>query len=158
MDPATRASDMLEDPVISRQWVLRRLQKTLTADLAVAGFVRGLESHAGERWSEALACAEERISDRARRVRELIEHEGGTPYSSVGLGRAASRVGGWLLGLLGHRLWRPLLLRFAEQSYAELDGLAAFARGAPGVSERVAEGIAPEVDRARDLLARLQAG
>lgn len=157
MDARGERPDMLEDPGISRQWVLRRLQKALSADLAVAALLAGMERTAGGRWRETVAFAGERAADRARVARELIVHEGGAPYSSVGLARGASRVGGWLLGLLGPRIGRLVLVPVAEQSYAELDGLVAFARTASGVSGEVAARLEPEVQHCREVLDALRA-
>lgn len=144
--------DMLDDPGISRQWVLRRLQKVLTTDLAVAALLTGLLARSRAPWRQPLEIACRRTTDRARLVREIIEREGGAPYSSVGLARAGSRAGGWLLGLLGPRFWLPVLRPILETTYAELDGLAAFAHGAAGVSPAVGEQIGPEVELFREVL------
>lgn len=147
---------MLQDPALSRQWILRRLQKALTADLAILSLVTGLERSAGDDWAPMLALARESLHSRAALEEGLIRREGGMPYSSVGLARRASRLGGRLLGVLGARAWRPLLVRLTEHSYAELDALVAFTRGAPGISEQMAGDLAPEVERSRQILERLR--
>ena len=39
-------ANAFDHPDLSRQWVLRRLQRALTTDLAAAGLLRGLASSA----------------------------------------------------------------------------------------------------------------
>ncbi len=92
----------------------------------------------------------EAAHQRAATVREIILDEGGTPYSSVGLARACSRAGGFVLGPIS-LIWRPGLRLLAEHTLQEYDALAAQLRSAPGIS--------PDLrDRAQPLFESAQQG
>lgn len=151
----TGPREMLDEPALSRQWVLRRLQKILSADLAVAAMLDGIVRTAKSEHRETLRPLARQTADRARLVRGRIEAEGGRPYSSVGLARRLSRLGGRVLGFLGPWSWRPILRWSLEQSYAELDALAALTRSVEGIDPATAHALEPEVDKARAALAKI---
>jgi hypothetical protein len=133
---------LFDEPSISRQWVLRRLQQVLTTDLAAGAFARGLGRFcaAAERpLATELAVGAE---TRAATVRELILDEGGTPYQSIGLARACSRLGGTVAGPLA-LVWRPGLRLLATHTLQEYETLVAHLRTAPGISAGLAAKAEP---------------
>lgn len=147
---------MLDDPGLSRQWVLRRLQKQLTTDRALHALEAGIARTAHPRARPMLHELATTTAARAEHLRRLVEAEGGAPYSSIGMARAASRLAGLALGLAGAWAWRALVVRLTTQAYAELDALTALARGAPGVSPDLAAALEPRLAGARADLERLR--
>jgi len=139
---------LFDEPSISRQWVLRRLQKALTTDLAAAAFQAGLSRSCSSSDRELLGELAEAAETRAGAVREMIVYEGGTPYQSIGLARACSRVGGLLLGPLAF-VWRPALRLLAEHTLQEYDALVAHVLTAPGISDRLPPRAGPLLESAR---------
>lgn len=137
---------MLEDPDLSRQWVLRRLQRALALDRAGAALRRGISSTARGPARDTVARYAEHAQARAAAVADAIGRSGGVPYSSVGLARAASRAGGTVLGLLGARAWAPLVLRLAQHTLSEYESLAALLKDAPGVPAEMAATVEPLVE------------
>lgn len=150
-DDPTRESaapEMLDDPGLSRQWVLRRIQKQLTTDLAAAAFLRGLLAAGGDRADLPVRRLADSSSERIEVLRAVIVQEGGTPYSSVGLARFLSHLAGRLAGLLGAWCWRTPVRELARHVAAELDTLVAFTRGAAGVDPGLDGRLRPLADRA----------
>ncbi len=139
---------LFDEPSISRQWVLRRLQKALTTDLAAGAFETGLSRSCSRPDRELLSELAEAAETRAGTVREMIIVEGGTPYQSIGLARACSRVGGLFLGPLAFA-WRPGLRLLAEHTLQEYDALLAQVRTAPGISDQLAPQAEPLLESAR---------
>ncbi len=120
---------MLDHPQLTRQWLLRRLQRALTFDLATAAFRLGLAGTARGSSSTVLATHGQRAKARAESISAAIVQLGSAPYSSLGLSRAAARLGGGVLGLAGEWAWRPLLQRLAHHTLSEYDTLRGFLRG-----------------------------
>lgn len=143
------AERLFDDPGHSRQWVLRRLQRALTLDLAAAALMRGISAtaRADAKTARLAALA---AQSRADGVRGIITGLGSVPYSSVGLARAAASTGGRLLGLLGSWSWRYPTRRLAEHTYSEYDLLRAFIEGSTGVDQELAAEVAPLLASARD--------
>ncbi len=139
---------LFDEPSISRQWVLRRLQKALTTDLAAGAFQRGLGRSCPRADRELLATLAEGAETRATAVREMIVGEGGAPYQSIGLARACSHAGGTLLGPLTFA-WRPGMRLLAEHMLQEYDALVAQVRTAPGVSDALTPSAEPLLESAR---------
>lgn len=139
---------LFDEPSISRQWVLRRLQKALTTDLAAGAFHAGLSRSCPRADRQLLEELAQAADARASTVREMITHEGGTPYQSVGLAQACSRVGGFLLGPLPFA-WRPGLRLLAEHTLQEYNALVAQVRTAPGISDELAPRAEPLLKSAR---------
>jgi len=139
---------LFDEPSISRQWVLRRLQQALTTDLAAGAFQAGLSRACPRADRELLGELATAAQTRARTVREMITDEGGTPYQSIGLAQACSRVGGLLLGPLAFA-WRPGLRMLAEHTLQEYDALVSQVRTAPGISDGLAPRTAPLLESAQ---------
>jgi len=133
---------IFDEPSISRQWVLRRLQQVLTTDLAAAAFERGLGRSCSRPNSDLLVELAAAAAHRAEIVRALILGEGGTPYQSIGFARAASYFGGLVLGPFS-LVWRPGVRMLAEHTMQEYDTLVAHLRTAPGVSPDLAPQAEP---------------
>lgn len=139
---------ILQHPDISRQWVLRRLQKALTIDLALASFQEGVARAAGRAEGAPIAEMARDTAARSAVLDSLIRELGSEPYSSVGLARGASRLGGRLLGVL-RTPTRSALLRLTEEIMSEYDVLVAFVDGAPGVEPGLERRLRPLADSAR---------
>ena len=140
---------LFDEPSISRQWVLRRLQQALTTDLAAGAFQRGLSRSCRRADRGLLSQLAEAAETRADAVREMITDEGGIPYQSIGLARACSRLGGTILGPLAIA-WRPGLRLLAEHTLQEYDALAAQVSTAPGISDELAPRARPLLASARN--------
>ena len=140
---------MLDDPGLSRQWVLRRLQRALTLDLAAGAYRRGLRRFARQTDGAFLRRFETAAADRCETARTMIRELGSTPYSSVGLARLAARLGGTVSAAVGAFAWRPLLRRLVDETVAEYDALAAFLDDAVGVPTGLAERIRVHEDEIR---------
>lgn len=154
--PNDTVPDMLDEPSLSRQWVLRRMQQCLTTELAAHAFAAGLAASAGSPHTSGLRELEACSARRVDLLERSIRGEGGAPYSSVGLARATSRLGGRVMGLLGAWSWRPILDRVLEHAAGELDALAGFAATADGIDPDLADRLRPlaaEVQRNRAAVA-----
>jgi len=134
--------------------VLRRLQQALTTDLAAGAFETGLSRSCPGADRELLSELADAAETRAGAVREMIIAEGGTPYQSIGLARACSRVGGLLLGPLAFA-WRPGLRMLAEHTLQEYDALVSQVSTAPGISGQLAPRAEPLLESARSGYAAL---
>jgi hypothetical protein len=143
------AERIFEEPSISRQWVLRRLQRALTTDLAAASFQRGISKTCRRDRRAIVAALAASGESRADRLRTLITSEGSVPYQSIGMARLGARFGGGLIGIVGAWAWAPLLRRLTEHMLQEYDLLVAFARDAPGVSADLATHAEPLLESAR---------
>ena len=140
---------MIEEPVLSRQCVLRRLQRALTTDQAVAALEHGVASAAGGAGADSLTSLARASDARVATLRELIAELGSRPYSSIGLARGASRIGGYLLGFLGTWAWGPSLRRISTHVLSEYDVLVAFVDHAPGVDGTLVDRLRPLLESAR---------
>jgi hypothetical protein len=143
------AERIFDEPSISRQWVLRRLQRALTTDLAAAAFQSGISRTCRRDRRAQVAALAAAGQARADTVRTLIESEGSVPYQSIGMARLGARVGGTLVGIVGAWVWGPVLRRLAEHLLQEYDLLIAFIRDAPGVSPALAARAEPLLESAR---------
>lgn len=148
------APSLLEDPDLSRQWVLRRLQRALTLDLAATALESGIAVTARDPDRETARLLAGDARRRSEVIRTLIETLGSVPYSSIGLARAGARVGGTLLGLLGGWAWRMPLRKLATHTLSEYDALLAFVDGAEGIELDLTAQVGPLLESAqRDLKA-----
>ena len=141
---------MLDDPGLSRQWILRRLQRALTLDRAGAALHRGIASTGRGPVAVAVARRAVHAEGRADALTEAIGRIGAVPYSSVGLARAVCRLGGAALGLLGARVWSPVVRRLGDHTLAEYESLAAFVNDAPGVPADLSTTVRPLVESIAD--------
>ncbi len=133
---------LFDEPGLSRQWVLRRLQRALTLDLAAAALQRGIAATTRRDATVASQLAQA-AQERADTVRQLVESLGSAPYSSLGLARAAAATGGRLMGLLGSWSWRRAVERLAEHTLSEYDLLRVLVDGAPGVDPGLVDRVPP---------------
>ena len=132
---------MLEDPGLSRQWVLRRMQRALTLDRVGSAWRAGLAGsepdHAGAVMQEAAAGA----TARADTMEALIRSVGGAAYSSIGLSPLLARWLGAGLRWLGSWAWLTLACRLARHMLSEYTNLVALIHGAaaapPGSTKRL---------------------
>lgn len=134
---------MLDNPDLSRQWVLRRLQRALTLDLAAAAWQGGIATTAGATHRAGVRSLAEHAQQRTVVLRRLISELGSEPYSSIGLARAAARIGGLLTGIVGRWAWQPFVRQLAEHTLSEYDVLRAFVDGANGVEIDLQPHVAP---------------
>ena len=135
--------DMLDEPQLSRQWVVRRMQRALTIDRTAAALLRGL-AHGGGARRPALARAAEEAAGRAERLLELIRAIGSVPYPSWGVASTAARWAGRFAARLPWSWQRYALRRLAAFTLAEYDALRAFVRTAVGIPDSVRP-AAPEL-------------
>ena len=143
-EPAEAApAHLFDHPDLSRQWVLRRLQRALTADLAAAALLSGLAASVRKRHRPLLTDLASGAAARAARLREVIIELGSAPYSSIGLGRRLSMVGGFALGWTGAAVWRPCIRHLVAHMLSEYDLLIGLTDGAEGVSSRLVERLRP---------------
>jgi hypothetical protein len=149
-EPAEAApAHLFDHPDLSRQWILRRLQRALTADLAATALLSGLAASVAKRDRPFLANLASGAAERAERVRDLIIELGSSPYSSIGLARRVSTAGGFVLGWTGSALWRPCIRRLAMHMLSEYDLLIGLVAGAGGVDPGLAEQLRPLLASAR---------
>ncbi len=149
-EPAEVApANAFDHPDLSRQWVLRRLQRALTADLAAAALLSGLAASVQTRHRALLTDLANGTAARAEELRRLIVELGSAPYSSIGLGRKLSTTGGYVLGWAGTALWRPCIRRLATHMLSEYDLLIGLAEGAGGVDPLLVERLRPLLASAR---------
>ena len=127
--------EMLEEPSLSHQWVVRRLQRALTLDLAAGALYRGLSAAGPASYRETLGAVGRSAATRARLLDEMIRSEDSVPYSSIGLSRALCRLGGHLAGRLPWQWWHGWLVRLAEHTLSEYDAWQGFVAGAIGIGD-----------------------
>ncbi len=148
--PAEAApANAFDHPDLSRQWVLRRLQRALTADLAAAALLSGLAASVQARDRPLLTDLANGTAARAEELRRLIVELGSAPYSSIGLGRRLSTAGGYVLGWTRTALWCPCIRRLAAHMLSEYDLLIGLAEGAGGVDPLLVERLRPLLASAR---------
>ena len=146
---ARRSRDMLlKHPNHSRQWVLRRLQRALTLDLAAAAFEHGIARATRTARRSTIAGVAAGTAERASVVSSLIGELGSAPYSSIGLARGCAQTGGVLLGWIGPWAWRPALTRLAEHTLSEYDVLVALVDGAAGIDVDLVPRLKPLLESA----------
>lgn len=132
-------SGMLDEPSLSRQWVVRRLQRAYMVDRWGGAFRSGLVRSAPSESAAALRSHAEAAHRRAETVRAAIHEMGSVPYASLGVLRFLSGLGGRLLGRLTPNLALRHLVRISRFTLGEYDALVALSDEAPGVPDSLAE-------------------
>ena len=115
---------MLEDPGLSRQWILRRLQRALSTDRLGAALRFALKRGIGTSLREGLQRHAEATAQRTVVLEGLIRQLGGEPYFSLGVSTTLARGAGWITGVFGGRgLSLTIVQRLAHHSLAEYEAL-----------------------------------
>ena len=143
-------ANAFDHPDLSRQWVLRRLQRALTIDLAAAALLSGLATSVQKCHQPLLSSLANSSAARAETLRSLILELDSAPYSSIGLGRKVSTVGGFALGWTGAAIWRPCVRRLTEHMLSEFDLLISLADGAGGIDSHLVDRLRPLLVSAQD--------
>jgi len=144
---------MLDEPVLSRQWVARRLQRALTVE-RWSGPARAGLSRCGGHTGRLLAAQADASRQRAARIEHLIDEIGAVPYPIWGVGAPLTRTATSVVGLLSIALSARLGRLLAEHTLSEYQALEAFVQDAAGVPADLFEQITPlQAESARELAA-----
>jgi hypothetical protein len=132
------AMTIFEEPSLSRQWVVRRLQRALTVE-RWAGPARDGLAHGADR----LRPHGQTSADRAELLESLIREVGSEPYPSYGIAAPMTRFATGIVGRLCPPLARRAGCFLATYTMAEYRALTAFVEGAPGVPGDLMDRVTP---------------
>jgi hypothetical protein len=147
---------MLDEPSLSRQWIVRRLQRALSMDLRHASLWGGMSGRIRGPWDSVIRASGESAATRAATLAAAIEELGSVPYPTVGITGSLCSAAGWLLGTTSHRAALYTSRRAASQALAEYGALVALVDGAVGVPESFIETVSPLLATAIADAARLR--
>ena len=141
--PEAGARSMLDEPSLSRQWVVRRLQRALSMENRHAPLWRGMARRIDAPWDSVVGSSAVASRERARAIAEIIERLGSSPYPTFGFAQPLCSAAGSLLGVLSRRAALFTSRRAASHALAEYVGLAALVDGAEGVPEDLLDAVTP---------------
>lgn len=132
---------MLDEPTLSRQWVVRRLQRLRAAELWGAPFRGGMATRMAPPEGSALGRQAAAARDRAHHLARLIQQLGSVPYGASRLARSLGTPAGWLLAAVAPGTARAAVRRLARHLLAEYASLEGLAESVPGIPGAVADRI-----------------
>ncbi len=134
---------MLDEPSLSRQWIVRRLQRALSMENRHAPLNQGMARRIGAPWDSVVSESSSSARERARTIAEIIEELGISPYPTLAFARPLCSTAGWLLGSVGPRVALFASRRASSHALAEYVALAALVDGAEGVPEKLIDSVTP---------------
>lgn len=143
LQPESSAPSMLDEPSLSRQWIVRRLQRALGMEQRHASLWAGMAGRAGKRWDSVVRASSESAAARAATLVAAIEELGSAPYPTVRIAGSLWSAAGWLLGTASRRAAVYTSRRAAAHALAEYVALSALVDGAAGVPESFIETVSP---------------
>ncbi len=141
--PEPEALSMLDEPSLSRQWIVRRLQRALSMEYRHAPLWEGMAARIGAPWDSVARQSAGSARERARAIAEIIDGLGSSPYPTFGFAQPLCSAAGLLLGLVSRRAALSTSRRASSHALAEYVGLAALADGAEGVPEDLFDAVTP---------------
>ncbi|MFQ5743971.1 MAG: hypothetical protein ACE5HV_10335 [Acidobacteriota bacterium] len=141
---------MLDEPALSRQWVIRRLQRVLALERWCGPFRRGLARPLEPPYKAVLTAHADASATRAASVSRLIVDLRGTPYPTLGLAPPVAAAAGWCVARVSRRMALAACRRIAGYTLASYDGLMALGEDAAGVPEAVPEKLGSLLESTSD--------